>query len=102
MGTGDIDFTTNMVQCRIDGLVFISHQAVYFMLCVHGGITDQESSENSNTQSTVEYRRSSGNAMASSTFWNYLKRQIQQRFDGQKHDEILMEMDVDIQGLDPF
>jgi len=102
--TGDLDFTTNMTQCRIDGLVFISHQAVYFMLYVHDheGITDLESSGNSNTQSTVEYRRSSGNAMASSTFWNYLKRQIQQRFDGQKHDEILMEMDVDIEGLDPF
>jgi len=105
--TGDLDFTTNVTQCRIDGLVFISHQAVYFMLNVHGGITDPESSENSNTQSTVEYRRSSGNAMASSTFWNYLKRQIQQKldhFDGQKHDEIPMEMDIDIntEGLDPF
>merc|ERR1719384_2696090 len=47
--------------------------------------------------------------MASSTFWNYLKRHIQQKldhFDGQKHDEIPMEMEMDIdintEGLDPF
>jgi len=98
---GDLDFTTNMAQCRIDGLVFISHQAVYFMLYVHEGTADEESSENANAQSTVEYRRSSGDSMASSTFWHYLQRQMQQKF-GPKDSSNAMDLDLEIQSLDHF
>jgi len=89
---GDLDFTTNMTECRIDGLVFVSHQAIYFMLYVHEGTADEQS-EN---KSTVEYRRSSGDPMASSSFWHYIQRQLQQKFgckDGGPPDSMEVEHD---------
>lgn len=74
---GDLDFTTDAARCRIDGVAFISHHAVHFMLYVHEGIMEEDEGMADTPRSTVEYRRSSGDSMSSATFWSYIQHQMQ-------------------------
>jgi len=99
----DIQFTTDTVQCRINGMVFVSQRVVYFVLYIHED-TDKDMDT---TRSTVEYRRSSGDAMASATFWNYIQQQMESRIAGNVNcvNSKDTEMDVDSQctiEFDPF
>jgi len=64
---GDIEHTVHSNQYRIDGVVFISDHSVHFVLYIHGG--DEES--------VIEYRRCSGDSMASANFWNWIQQQIE-------------------------
>jgi len=79
---GDLDFTVNTTQSHIDGVVFVSDHAVYFMLYLHESVLEEDEGLLDTAQSTVEYRRKSGDVTASTRFWNYIQRQIESRCGG--------------------
>eukprot|EP01083_Nonionella_stella_P102024 289901_1 len=60
----DIDFKIDYAQKRIDGLVFVSNYCVHFMLYIW-----QETQNNTR----IEFRRSSGDALASAKFWSQIQ-----------------------------
>lgn len=89
---GDIDFTMDTAQCHIDGVVFVCDHAVYFMLYIHQSFQEEDEGLMDTPQSTIEYRRKSGDAMGSATFWNYIQHQMQLRCGGTANP---MEVDPD-------
>lgn len=60
----DIDFKIDYNNKKIDGLVFINNYSLYFIIYVWA--------EN-DKQSRVEFRRKSGDSLASAKFWGQLK-----------------------------
>jgi hypothetical protein len=72
----DIDFNVEYQQQRIDGLVFLSTYCVFWTLHIYDeamGTFKPHSSSQNNKQTRIEFRRTSGDALASAKFWSEIK-----------------------------
>jgi len=94
---GDLDFNVDTAQCHIDGVAFVSDHAVYFVLYLHESVLEEDEGLLDTAQSTVEYRRQSGDMTASARFWNYIQRQIELRCGGTANP---MEVDSECVAMD--
>jgi hypothetical protein len=83
----DIDFKIDYAQKRIDGLVFVSNYCVHFMIYIW-----QETQNNTR----IEFRRSSGDALASAKFWS----QIRSLYHEHTSEEENKPMDIDYNSFD--
>jgi len=76
----DIDFKIDYDNKRIDGLVFISNYSVFFIIYIW-----TQNKENKN-ETRFEFRRQSGDALASAKFWSQIKGLYQQKIENKPMD----------------
>jgi len=76
----DIDFKIDYDNKRIEGLVFISNYSVFFMIYIW-----TQNKENKN-ETRFEFRRQSGDALASAKFWAQIKGLYRQKTESKPMD----------------
>lgn len=94
----DIDFHIDYQHQRIDGLVFLSNYCVFWMICVYDEASLNPQNQNEThahhaKQTRVEFRRTSGDALASAKFWSEIKTLLQRKQASNRPDDATLDQE---------